>query len=78
MNYIEYKLVEYNLTKIKWLWEADMLDTSEEKIFNVSKYFDTYFECIVESNLTKEKAKSIADELNKKSFGPYVTYEVRK
>ena len=50
----------------------------KEKCYNVSRYFDTYFEAVVASNLTKEDADTKAIELNNKKPRAYVKYIVRR
>jgi len=49
-----------------------------ERKYNVSRYFDTYFEGIVKSSLTKEEANQLANKLNDENPGAYVEFIVRE
>jgi hypothetical protein len=51
---------------------------NDNKKYNVSRYFDTYFEGIVKSSLTKEEANHLAEKLNKDQPRTYVEYLVRE
>lgn len=50
----------------------------EEKIYKVVRYFDTYPDGIVQSNLDYQSAKKLSSELNKNNKRPYIEYLVIK
>ena len=49
-----------------------------ERKYNVSRYFDTYFEGIVKSYLTKEEANQLANKSNNENPRAYVEFIVRE
>ena len=49
-----------------------------KQMYKVVRYFDTYPEKIIESNVEYEYAKKLASVLNKRNKKPYVTYEILK
>ena len=49
-----------------------------KQMYKVVRYFDTYPEKIIESNVEYEYAKKMASVLNKRNKKPYVTYEILK
>jgi hypothetical protein len=51
---------------------------TETETYNVSRYFDDVFECIIVSHLTKDEAKKKARELNDEKPRAYVQYLIRK
>lgn len=49
-----------------------------KQMYKVVRYFDTYPEKIIESNVEYEYAKKMASVLNNRNKKPYVTYEILK
>lgn len=49
-----------------------------KEMYKVVRYFDTYPEKIIESNVEYEYAKKMASVLNKRNKRPYVTYAILK
>lgn len=49
-----------------------------EKYYKVVRYFDTYPEKVIESNVEYKYAKKMASVLNERNKKPYVTYEILK
>lgn len=48
------------------------------EMYKVVRYFDTYPEKIIESNVEYEYTKKLASVLNNRNKKPYVTYEILK
>ena len=49
-----------------------------KQMYKVVRYFDTYPEKIIESNVEYEYAKKMKSVLNNRNKKPYVTYEILK
>lgn len=49
-----------------------------KQIYKVVKYFDTYPEKIIESNVEYEYAKKMANVLNNRNKNSYISYKILK
>ena len=49
-----------------------------KQMYKVVRYFDTYPEKIIESNVEYEYAKKMTSVLNNRNKNSYVTYEILK
>ena len=49
-----------------------------KQMYKVVRYFDTYPEKIIESNVEYEYAKKMASVLNNRNKNSYISYEILK
>ena len=49
-----------------------------KQMYKVDRYFDTYPEKIIESNVEYEYAKKMASVLNNRNKNSYISYEILK
>lgn len=50
----------------------------EKEMYKVVRYFNTYPEKIIESNVEYEYAKKMASVLNNRNKNSYISYEILK